>query len=243
VGLKYAIISDLHANLEALKAVLARIDACGVDKTVCLGDVVGYNANPNECVALVRERRIPTVCGNHDAVACGLDEPWGFNPVAYKAVEWTRESLTEDSRNWLRQLPDTILVDDFLAVHGSPNDRDSYLFTWDDIEPHLEHLEEQHRRLCFFGHTHSPGVFSSDGLYAVDGEEAFKLNGKSRTFVNPGSVGQPRDGNPMAAFGLLDTEEGGFRLIRVPYPIENTAQSIMDAKLPYFLAERLFLGR
>lgn len=241
--MKYALISDLHANLEALRAVLEQIEACGADKTVCLGDVVGYNANPNECVDLIREREIPTVCGNHDAVASGLDEPWGFNPIALAAALWTRERLTEENRLWLRQLPDTLSLTEFLAVHGSPNDRDSYLFTWEDIVPHLGHLHERGHSLCFFGHTHSPCVFSSGGLYAVENGDIFRLRREETFFVNPGSVGQPRDGNPMAAFGLLDTEKRQFSMVRVEYPVESASRSIIKAGLPNFLAERLFLGR
>ena len=117
--MRYAIVSDIHANLEAARAALDKIDEIGADQIVCLGDVVGYNANPNECCDLIRSRDIPTVCGNHDAVACGLEEPWGFNPVALSAAMWTRDTLREDNLKWLRGLPDVQKFDSFLAVHGS----------------------------------------------------------------------------------------------------------------------------
>ena len=241
--MKYAIISDIHANLEAMETVLAKIEEIGVDKIVCLGDVVGYNACPNECVDIIRERQIPTICGNHDAVACGLEEPWGFNPVALSAAMWTRENLREDNLQWLRNLPDVQRFDSFLAVHGSPTNRNSYLFTWEDVLPHIPFVEEQNCDLCFFGHTHSPGIFSKDGVYAVDDDSRFQLGQGKMFFVNPGSVGQPRDGDPKASFGLLDTETKEYELVRETYPIKQAADKVTSCGLPAFLAERLFLGR
>lgn len=241
--MKYAIISDLHANLEAVKAVLARIDRSNVDQIVCLGDVVGYNASPNECIDLVRSRGIPTVCGNHDAVACGITDPWGFNPVALSAALWTREALRPDNLQWLKELPDLIEFEHFLAVHGSPTDRDYYLFTWEEVLPYIDFLEERGRNLCFFGHTHYPGIFSADGMYTVDEDSKFPLGESKVFFINPGSVGQPRDGDPRAAFGMLDTEKREYELVRVEYNVEETAHEIIDRGLPQFLAERLFVGR
>jgi len=241
--LKFAIISDIHANLEALLSVLEKIEGIGVDQTMCLGDVVGYNANPNECVDTVREREIPTICGNHDAVACGIEDPWGFNPVALYAAMWTREHLSSENFEWLSNLPDTRTFDSFITVHGSPTNRNSYLFTWEDVLPHIAFLEEQNRRLCFFGHTHSPGIFSTDGMYTVDNDSKFALGDDKFFFINPGSVGQPRDGDPRAAFGLLDTEAQEYELVRVAYPVKEAADHVMEEGLPHFLAERLFLGR
>ena len=241
--MKYAIISDLHANLEALTTVLAAIEETGVDQIVCLGDVVGYNASPNECVEIVRAREIPTICGNHDAVACGIEEPWGFNPVALQAALWTRETLTEDNLTWLKDLPDTLLFEDFLAVHGAPVNRDTYLFSWEDILPHVAHVEDQGALLCFFGHTHCPGIFSTDGLYTVDDDSKFALGDNKLFFINPGSVGQPRDCDPRASFGLLDTDTQEFELVRLDYPLEEAALRVVDSGLPPFLAERLARGR
>lgn len=241
--MRYAIISDLHANLQALETVFERIDEIGVDQIVCLGDVVGYNANPNECVALIRDREIPTICGNHDAVACGIEEPWGFNPIALSAALWTREHLSDDNLAWLKTLPDVQRVNTFLAVHGSPVSRNAYLFTWEDILPHLHYIEEQESRLCFFGHTHSPGIFSDDGVYTVDDDSIFALGNEKMFFINPGSVGQPRDSDPRASFGILDTDKNDFELVRISYLIKEAADAVIDAGLPHFLAERLFLGR
>lgn len=241
--MKYALISDLHANLDALSTVLEHIDTLQVDEIVCLGDVVGYNASPNECANVIRERGIPTLCGNHDAVACGKEEPWGFNPVALAAALWTQEQLSQENLEWIRSLPDTRRTDHFLAAHGSPSDRDCYMFSWEDILPHLECLERENVSLCFFGHTHSPGIFSSDGVYSLDDNATFTLGKDKKFFINPGSVGQPRDGDPRAAFGLLDTETSKYELVRVEYQVQDAADRIIDAGLPHFLAERLFLGR
>jgi diadenosine tetraphosphatase ApaH/serine/threonine PP2A family protein phosphatase len=241
--LRYGIISDNHANLEATLAVLEQIDSIGVDQIVCLGDVVGYNANPNECCDIMRERNIPTICGNHDAVACGLEEPWGFNPVALHAAMWTRDNLREDNLEWLRGLPDTQKFEHFLAVHGSPTNRNSYLFTWEDILPHVNYVESQHTKLCFFGHTHTPGIFSTDGAYEFDENGSFTIEDSKMYFVNLGSVGQPRDGDPRAAFGIYDSDTNSFRIVRINYPVKQAADKVSEAGLPTFLAERLFLGR
>jgi len=241
--LRYAIISDNHANLEATLTVLSYIDKIGVDQIVHLGDVVGYNANPNECCDIIRERNIPTICGNHDAVASGLEEPWGFNPVALSAAMWTRDALRDDNLEWLRGLPDTQKIGPFLAVHGSPANRNSYLFSWEDILPHVPFVEEHGCRLCFFGHTHNPGIFSKDGVYTVDNDSKFSLGEEKLFFVNPGSVGQPRDGDPRCSFGLLDTDTYEFQLVRINYPVKQAADKVTNAGLPAFLAERLFLGR
>ncbi len=241
--MRYAIISDLHANMQAMTAVLEAVDAREIDQIVCLGDVVGYNADPNECVELIRRRKIPTVCGNHDAVACGMEEPYGFNPVALNAALWTREHLTPDNVLWLRNLPDLLEFDHFLAVHGSPEDRDCYLFVWEDVLPHFEVLKRRDRPLCFFGHTHSPGIYSTDGMYTVDADSTFPIGEGKAFFINPGSVGQPRDGDPRASFGILDTDMREFELVRVPYDIQSASERIRKEGLPPFLAERLFEGR
>jgi diadenosine tetraphosphatase ApaH/serine/threonine PP2A family protein phosphatase len=240
---RYAIVSDLHANLESTQAVFKQINAMDIDQVVCLGDVVGYNANPNECIEMIREHTIPTVCGNHDAVSCGLEEPWGFNPIALSAALWTREALNEDNTQWLRELPVNIEFDHFLAAHGSPTDRDTYLFTWEDVLPHFPYLEERNQRLCFFGHTHCPGIFSCDGMYSLDADSRFTVPEDKTFFINCGSVGQPRDGDPRASFGVYDSDTRVYELVRVEYSIQTVADRIVSSELPNFLAERLFLGR
>lgn len=241
--MRYAILSDVHANIDALEAVFHRLDSLGVEETVCLGDVVGYNAEPNACVSLVAERNIQTVLGNHDAVACAIEEPWGFNPVALTAAIWTREHLDETSLEWLRGLPDALNYGPFVAIHGAPKNHNIYLFSWNDVIPHLYFLEEQNCNICFMGHTHTPAIFCTDGDYVIDENEHIELDPEKVYFINPGSVGQPRDENPNAAFGLFDSDAMTFEMVRVPYDVERAGQRVRDARLPRFLADRLLLGR
>jgi len=239
----YAIISDIHANAEALKAVLDVIDNEKIEQIVCLGDVVGYNAEPNECIEILKQRAIPTILGNHDAVSCDLEEPWGFNAVALPAILWTKQQLTEENKEWLQRLPDTLNFGDFAAVHGAPKNHNTYLFTWEDASLFLYFFEEQNTNLCFHGHTHIPVIISSDGSYSTDEEGIFNIKKGKVYFINPGSVGQPRDSDSRAAFGILDTETNIYKQVRVEYNIEDAAKKVLEADLHPFLAERLRHGR
>lgn len=239
----YAIISDIHANIDALEVVFKQIDEIGVDCIVCLGDVVGYNAMPNECVEQIAARGIQTILGNHDAVACGIEEPWGFNPVALAAAVWTREQLSESALEWLRGLPDALNYGPFVAVHGAPKNHNTYIFSWEDILPHAYFLEEQNCNICFVGHTHTPAVFSTDGALMMGKQQKIKIDRDRAYFINPGSVGQPRDDDHRAAFGLLDTDLMTFEMVRLEYDVERAAKRVREAQLPRFLAERLTMGR
>ncbi|HOD48499.1 MAG TPA: metallophosphoesterase family protein [Candidatus Hydrogenedentes bacterium] len=241
--MRYAILSDIHANIEAMEAVLGKIDALDIDQVLCLGDIVGYNANPNECTALIRERGIPTVCGNHDAVACGREEPWGFNRIALEAAIWTREALTQENIEWLNALPDAVQPNGVIGVHGAPGDRDSYMFTWEDVSPHFGDVSVKGRNACFFGHTHVPGIFESDGGWTPVNGTKFILKDGPVTFINPGSVGQPRDGDPRASFGVYDTIGREFSLVRVKYNVKAAMTHIRNSGLPDYLADRLEVGR
>ena len=159
-----ALIADLHANLEAMQAVLKEIQKRGVDKIVCLGDLTGYNANPNEVVDIVREKEIPTIMGNHDAAVCGLEDPWFFRASAKKAIEWQFEQLRDDNKRWLAQAPEQIAFNGtFLVVHGSPSSRDDYIIDWLDAMRQLEYLNGPDTNVCFFGHSHRPSFFSEKG--------------------------------------------------------------------------------
>ncbi|MCK5557221.1 MAG: metallophosphoesterase family protein, partial [Candidatus Hydrogenedentes bacterium] len=241
---KIAVISDIHANFEALDRVLLEIAERNVDTIMCLGDIVGYNADPNPCVHTVKESGIPSLLGNHDAVACGLEEPWGFNAVALTAALWTRNQLTEENTVFIRELPDKQLLDSaFLAVHGAPSDRDMYLFSMEDIRPEFDYLRQHGVSLCFFGHTHCQGIFSENGPCGPGEDGHFRLEESELFFVNPGSVGQPRDGDARAAFAIYDAEVRDVELIRVEYDKKTTADKISQAGLPLFLAERLMMGR
>ena len=194
--MRYAIISDIHGNLEALTAALETIDQRQAPRIVCLGDVVGYGASPDECVSLIRGRGIPTILGNHDAVACGLEEPWGFNQVALSAVKWTAEQLSPENTAWLRALPMNLEYESFLAVHATPEESDwDYMFSWEETLPYLARLREKNHRLCFFGHTHCPGIFSEDGVYALDDDSRFVLDRQGLSSI-PARWGSPATTTP-----------------------------------------------
>lgn len=239
------IIADLHANLEASWAVLRRLDELRPDRVVCLGDLTGYNANPNEVIDLIREREIPCLMGNHDAAACGLEEPWFFNARAKAAIEWHAEVLRPDNRRFLRELPAQLTFNEVcLGVHGAPGNRDDYIVDWLDAMRQIEYLPSRRIRLCFFGHSHHASLFGERGAEHLAGRPGkYSIAPNGRYFINPGSVGQPRDHNPRAAFGVLDTEAQSFEFYRVEYDIAAAARKVHAAGLPPELGERLTVGR
>jgi diadenosine tetraphosphatase ApaH/serine/threonine PP2A family protein phosphatase len=239
------IIADLHANLEATLAVFSKLDAIGPEKVVCLGDLAGYNANPNEVIDIVRERRIPTVMGNHDAVVCGLDDPWFFNKTARKAAEWHIECIRDDNKRWLSTAHEQLLLDEgFLAVHGSPGNRDDYILDWLDAMRQIQFLDHSGVNVCFFGHSHRSSFFAEKGHAPAAGmSNGYSIGLQNRYLINPGSVGQPRDKDPRAAFGLYDTDVRSFEFHRVEYDVEAAAQKILQAGLPAELARRLAKGK
>ena len=238
--MRYAIISDIHANLEAFLSVLGEIDVSNVDRVICLGDIVGYGANPNECVEIIKSRNIASLIGNHDKAACGITEPIGFNPAAMEAALWTRGKLTEGNKKYLRSLPEKDVIDGFMIVHGAPSDPDKYILSARDAAPEFPLLKN--RSLCFFGHTHVSVVYSlSDRSVNVSRAEVVQLLDGVSYLVNPGSVGQPRDRDPRASFVIYD-DRGEAEFRRVEYPIEGAQKKIIDSGLDRFLAERLSHG-
>lgn len=247
--MKYAIISDVHANLEALEAVLTDLHPYA-DTVVCLGDIVGYNANPNECLALVQKVCSVVIAGNHDQAACGL-RPYGdFSAYAKEAMHWTRWQLTPAWKQYLRTLPTTApFGDGWLAAHGSPQDTDAYLFhashfqeTFGYLSTHMPHV-----RGCFIGHTHMPMIWECTPEGIVSPTEltslTVALDPTRRYIVNPGSVGQPRYGSPAASYVLLDEQALTVEFRFVTYDVAAAQDKIYDAMLPLPLAERLALGQ
>ena len=247
--MKYAIISDLHANLEALRAVLD--DASSkADAVVCLGDIVGYNADPHACLRRVRETCAVVIAGNHDQAACGVRRYDDFNDWAREAMDWTRQRLSAAELGYLNALPETApFGNGWLAAHGSPRDTDEYLFDALGFEVAFDHLRRLRPdvRGCFVGHTHLPMIWacSSDGRVEQVGAESqtVTLDPTCRYVVNPGSVGQPRDGSPLAAYAILDEAAATVEFRRVAYDIVAAQEKIYDAMLPPLLAERLAIGR
>lgn len=241
--MKYAIISDIHSNLESLEEVLREIDERGAERVVCLGDIVGYNANPNECIELVRERNIACIMGNHDAAASSLESLDYFNYAARSALIWTNRQLRERNRRFLAGLPEQKMIDsDFLMVHGSPLDRDTYLLSHYEALGQFPYLEERGVNSCFFGHSHRPVLYSYDSEVVGEGLECHQLKKETYYLINPGSVGQPRDGDPRASFLLFDSDTFQIEVIRLDYDVNKTAKKVFAAGLDPILGERLYLG-
>ena len=247
--MKYAIISDLHANLEALEAVLADMRPYA-DMVICLGDIVGYNANPNECLELVRNICAVVIAGNHDQAACGLRPYDDFSEHAREAMHWTRQQLTPASQQYLRSLPSTAMFSDqWLAAHGSPWDTDEYLFHAAHFQTAFLYVQEclPQVRGCFIGHTHLPMIweYTPSGIVRpVDVTPlTVALQPARRYIINPGSVGQPRYGSPAASYVLLDVQALTVEFRFVTYDVAAAQDKIYDAMLPLPLAERLALGQ
>lgn len=241
--MRMAIISDIHSNLEALTAVVQVMDELKVDEVVCLGDVVGYGPDPNEAIAIVRERALVIIAGNHDFASVGLTDTTYFNTVAREAAEWTGKVLTEEHRRFLSDLDYVYRRGHLLFVHATPEAPEQwyYLETIGDARRNFAAFSE---RVCFVGHSHVPVVLAltKQGEISVVTDQKVALTPEGRYLINVGSVGQPRDGNPNACFGLLDSEQGTFQLVRVGYAIATTQEKIRAAGLPEYLAARLALG-
>jgi diadenosine tetraphosphatase ApaH/serine/threonine PP2A family protein phosphatase len=236
------IISDIHGNLEALEAVLATPQWKKADSVVCLGDVVGYGADPDACVERLRkDRRVTCLMGNHDWGLLRPESRDSFNDVARKALEWTEREIKSVNRKYLEGLALTHRFGDHLAVHASPFEPEHwhYILSDADINRALE-AEEYHA--CFVGHTHMPFLFGTDGTEPDDADGTFDLVSDHRYVINVGSVGQPRDEDPRASFVTLDLERGKIRFHRVDYDVEEAGRKIVEADLPGVLAERLVVG-
>jgi predicted phosphodiesterase len=246
---RYLILSDIHGNLEALDAVLAEAAVRGHDAVLVLGDLVGYGADPNAVIEKVRSLEPAAIVrGNHDKVASGVEDAEGFNLTARNAVQWTFDALAPEHRTFLAELPaGPTIVDDVIEIcHGTPYDEDAYVF--DELDA-LRSLETSRRPLCLFGHTHVPLVCMSGGgslevhpLTAAR-TDTVNLNRDRKYLINPGSVGQPRDGDPRAAAAIADTDAWQVDLFRVQYFVEQAQQKVRRAGLPEVLARRLALGR
>jgi diadenosine tetraphosphatase ApaH/serine/threonine PP2A family protein phosphatase len=240
---RYAIVSDIHANLDALRAVLA--DARDlVDAILCLGDVVGYGAEPEGCIELVAERCQAVIAGNHEHAAAGLMTLEWFNPYARVAAEWTRDRLDDEHRAWLAALPLLREFEEATLVHASPQQPDEWEYVI-SAEDGYRAFASFTTRLCFVGHSHLPGVWAqgSWGRSHEAGAVDVALEPGSRYLVNVGSVGQPRDRDPRAAWLLWDAEARRVSIRRVPYDVMAARSRIVAAGLPRFLADRLGEGR
>lgn len=240
--MRIALFGDIHANLEALEAVLVDADNQGVTDYVCLGDIVGYNADPAACLEIIRKIDCPTVKGNHDHDAAGNHSLEAMNPVAATALEWTRTQLTDEQRRWLIRLRMVRQVHDFTIVHSTLDQPANWNYVTNRFDA-MANFSYQFTQACFHGHTHVPRVYAkSDRVNEVPAESIAIENG-IKYFINIGSVGQPRDGDWRACYAIYDLETNLITFRRVEYDIKTTQKKIIAAGLPVMLAERIQEGR
>ena len=243
--MKYGILGDIHANLEALQAVLDESERQGVDRLLSVGDVVGYGAAPRECLALLNEVKALIVKGNHDAACVGEIDLLTFNPFAREAALWTAAQMDASELKQLAALPLIVDLEHCSVAHGTYHEpeRFDYVQTTRDAD---SSLNAQPKLVCFVGHTHVPVTLlrMKDDPFrtAYTHEKVIELQDVTCALINVGSVGQPRDENPLAALGIFDSDKSIFSLVRVQYDVEREAKRIRDAGLPHVLADRLHLG-
>jgi diadenosine tetraphosphatase ApaH/serine/threonine PP2A family protein phosphatase len=246
--MRLAIISDIHSNLEALVSVLDRLRQEEVESILNLGDLVGYNASPVECLALLKSRPdILHLAGNHDLAVLSPERAESFNIIAYQALGWCREQLPQEDLDFLRKLPLTRETPGWLACHGTPTNPDTYIAYHFQGKRVLKDLyKNAGPRLCFFGHTHRRALWYRDIRGKVALQEISSkvfLSREGHYLINPGSVGQPRDGNPEAAYAIFDETEFSIQFKSLPYDLAAAQRRILAAGLPDYLAERLALGK
>lgn len=240
--MRYAVLADIHSNLEALEVVLQDTKDQKCTHYCCVGDVVGYGADPKVCLDTIRGMGMPCVKGNHDEYCSSEEELEGFNPHAAEAVNWTRKQLSADDRQWLRDLKYVRLVASFSMVHATLDGPQRWGYVFDKLAAAAS-FTYQNTSVCFFGHTHVPVAFIRDSVVKGGTYSKFKVEPGKKYFVNVGAVGQPRDGNPKAAYVVYDLDEGTIELRRLDYDIPKASKKILAAGLPPRLAERLAFGK
>ncbi len=244
--MRIGILGDIHSNLEALQSTISAMQSEAVDHWVQVGDIVGYGAQPSECIRLVRELKCTVCLGNHDAAVVGLLSTDYFNPYARQAVEWTRGQIDGDDVDFLRQLPLVVEREHHTVVHGSLHVPEEFGYVMSVVEA-KDSLRAQNSRVCFVGHSHVPAIYMQDSdpdeVHVVYSPEVTaQTRSATKVLMNVGSVGQPRDEDPRATYAIYDTETLEAHIKRVDYDIASTQASILAAGLPEVLANRLSLG-
>ena len=245
--MRYLIFTDIHGNLEAFQAVLKAVQKKRIDHYICLGDLVGYGASPNEVIQrILTLKPLSIIRGNHDKAVSGLDSVQTFNPIAASAIFWTKKAISRKHLDFLVRLKQSpeVVHGTITICHGAPFDEDYYIFGEFDAAEAFDHVQTP---VCFFGHTHFPFVYTNkdgslESTFLEGNANEIKLEKGVRYLVNPGSVGQPRDRNPRAAYAVYDSETRVIRFHRVEYDIDAAKRKIIEEKLPPALAERLSLG-
>ena len=244
--MRYALLADIHANLAAFTAVLDDIARRGgVEEVWCLGDIVGYGPDPNQCLELLRQCQHVSICGNHDLAATGKLDLRRFNPDAAFAAQWTAKQLSREHIDYLESLPQVIEKDGFTLVHGSPREPIwEYLLSTNSARENFAHFSSQ---FCLVGHSHMPLIFRQDengNCSSIPFSTGIgQVLGKSRMIINPGGVGQPRDGDPRASYAIYDSDPGVVRLHRIAYDIKATQMKMVKNNLPMRLVLRLEHGQ
>ncbi|HTK81107.1 MAG TPA: metallophosphoesterase family protein [Bacteroidota bacterium] len=233
--MRIAIISDIHSNIEALETSLRAIEKQRVDEVVCLGDIIGYGANPNECIELVRKTTSHVLLGNHDEAAIDLSRTEYFNPFARIAAEWTNKQLSDENAAYVGELKFILERNGLMFVHSSPYEPEEWHYILSPVDAQFNFAYFT-APICFVGHSHVPGIFCEDiwTLEVVPGK---------KFIVNVGSIGQPRDNDWRSSFGIFDTEKWTYENIRLEYDVNTAAEKIRKAGLPKALADRLLVGR
>jgi len=242
--MRYAIFSDVHSNLEAWEAVLGAYKKEAIDCYICAGDIVGYATNPHECIRIIKEISHISVAGNHDWASVGLFSLDYLNSLAKKAVIWTKERLTDEEKDYLSSLKPVFMNDDLALVHGSLNSPEEFLYIT-DVKSAEECFRFLRNQVCFVGHLHISGVFIKDKMGRIFYKQFsyLKIEKENKYIINVGSVGQPRDGNRQACYCIYDTAKNEVWIKRIDYDIKSAYNKIIEAGLPLFLAQRLYLGR
>ena len=240
--MRYALIADIHSNLEALEVVLNDAKEQKCTHYACVGDVVGYGANPKECLDIIRNMGMPVVKGNHDEYCSSEEDLEGFNPHAAEAVNWTRKQLSKEDRAWLRDFKYIRLVASFSMVHATLDGPQRWGYVFDKLAAAAS-FTYQNTAVCFFGHTHVPVAFVRDSMVRGGTYSKIRVEPGKKYFVNVGAVGQPRDGNPKSGYVVYDLTEGTIELRRLDYDIAKAQKKIIEAGLPQRLADRLAVGK
>jgi predicted phosphodiesterase len=238
--MKIAVISDIHANLEALETCLAKIDELKPDKLICLGDLVDYCAQPNECVELIKNNADTVIMGNHDEAQFNYARAEGFTENAFISSVHTRSVIKPDYVEYFKTLPYTYSIKNLFFVHASPLNPGNYKYILNS-ETAKSAFESFSEKVCFIGHSHRPVIFEERDSEVFE-VKSINNSGSSRYIINVGSVGQPRDGNPKLSFGFIDTESFKYSNFRLNYQAESASKKILLEELPPFLAERILKG-
>ena len=240
--MRYAILGDIHANFDALQVILEDAKKEKVTHYACVGDLVGYNPNPKECIDMIRDMNMPCVKGNHDEYASVDDDCVGFRPMAAEAIRWTREQLSVEDKKYLKNLKFVRYVENFTVVHATLDMPQKWGYVMDKLAAAAS-FSYQNTAVCFFGHTHVPLAFVRDSVVKGGTYEMIHIEPGKKYFINVGSVGQPRDGNPMAGYVIYDLVANVVTLRRLEYNIKAVQKKIFEAGLPERCATRLEIGK